>query len=55
MDAIDKAEGYLIQAALEAEHIYTDDDNPEQDVAELESVIHEAMRQIAQIKHNRAD
>ena len=55
MDALETVEGYTLLAAIECDNLYADENDPDQDYAELESIIHDALSKIAQIKQKRAD
>lgn len=56
MEPTDDVTGYLILAAQSCDKLYDNhEEDPNQTIAELESVIHDALGKIAQIKQNRAD
>ena len=51
MENLDDVQGYLILAALEADKLYDGDNTPDQQIAELENAIHQALDKIEQLKN----
>ena len=51
MENLDDVQGYLILAALEADKLYGSD-TPDQQIAELENAIHQALDKIEQLKQH---
>ena len=50
MDNLEDVNGYLLLAAQECDKLYDDSDDLNQDIAELEAMIHNALDKLEQIK-----